>query len=91
MANLKKAAAKKTTTRKVATPKVKTKKTAAGKKALTKKAADNKPPIKKGSKLACQVCGFAVTVDSVCGCVEETALICCETPMKIKKPTAMKK
>jgi len=91
MANLKKAAAKKTTDRKAATPKVKNKKTAAGKKALTKKAADNKPPIKKGSKLACQVCGFAVTVDRICGCLEETPLICCDTPMKIKKPTAVKK
>jgi len=91
MASLKKAAAKKTTAKKAPTPKVKTKKTAVAKKTVTKKAAGNKPAIKKGSKLACQVCGFAVTVDRICGCLEETPLICCKTPMKLKRPTAIKK
>lgn len=91
MASLKKAGAKKTAAKKAATPKVKTKKTAVAKKTVTKKTVDNKLAIKKGSKLACQVCGFAVTVDRICGCMEETPLICCETPMKLKKPTAMKK
>ena len=91
MASLKKAAAKKTTAKKAPPTKVKTKKTAVAKKTVTKKAAGNKPAIKKGSKLACQVCGFAVTVDRICGCMEETPLICCKTPMKLKKPTAIKK
>lgn len=91
MASLKKAVAKNPTAKKAATPEVKTKKTAVAKKATTKKAADQKSPIKKGSKLGCQVCGFAVTVDSVCGCPEEAHFICCETPMKLKRPTAKKK
>lgn len=91
MVSLKKAAAKKTTAKKTVATKMKTKKTAVAKKAVPKKAVDNKQAIKKGSKLACQVCGFAVTVDRVCGCVEETPLICCETPMKLKRPTAIKK
>lgn len=65
---------------------VKTKKkiTAVAKKkkpAATRKAAKTK----KGSKLSCNVCGMVVTVDEVCGCVEEHALICCSTPMKPKK------
>ena len=72
--------------KKATTPKVKTKKTA-----VAKKATENKPAIKKGSKLACQVCGFAVTVDRICGCPEETHFICCDTPMKLKRPTAKKK
>jgi hypothetical protein len=91
MASLKKAAAKKSAAKKAPTPKVKTKNSAVAKKTVTKKAADNKPAIKKGSKLACQVCGFAVTVDRICGCVEETHLICCKTPMKLKRLTAIKK
>ena len=91
MVSPKKASAKKAMTKKAATPKVKTEKAAVAKKAVTKKAADKKPAIKKGSKLACQVCGFAVTVDHICGCLEEIPLICCETPMKLKKPTEMRK
>ncbi len=87
----KKAAPKKTTARKAAAPKVKTPKTAAVKKAATIKATEEKPAIKKGSKLACHVCGFAFTVDRVCGCLEEAHLICCDTPMKLKKTAAKKK
>jgi len=92
MVSPKKAAAKKTTAGKAPTPKVKAKTTAVAKKTVTKKAAgNNKQAIKKGSKLACQVCGFAVTVDRICGCIEETALLCCKTPMKLKRPAAIKK
>lgn len=91
MARLKKTAANKTAAKKVATSKVKTKKTSVAKKVLTKKATDDKPVIKKGSKLACQVCGFAFTVDRLSSSVEEADLICCETPMKLKKPAAKKK
>jgi len=87
----KKAVTKKTAAKKTAPAKVGTKKTAVAKKAVTKKAAADKPAIKKGSKLACQVCGFAITVDRVCGCIEEAYLVCCETPMKHKRPSVKKK
>ena len=90
MASLNKGTVKKTTAKKAPTTK-KSKKTAVAKKTVTKKVADNKTAIKKGSKLACQVCGFAVTVDRICGCIEETRLICCKTPMKLKSATAIKK
>ena len=90
MAMLKKAAAKKPAAKKAAAPKVKAKKTAVAKKAVTKTAAD-KPVIKKGSKLACRECGFAITVDRTCGCAEEAHMICCDTPMKLKRPAAKKK
>ncbi len=75
----------------MSTPKAETKKTAVAKKAVAKKPAEDKlTSIKKGSKLACQVCGFALTVDRTCGTMEETLLICCETPMKLKRPAARK-
>ncbi|MBI5097638.1 MAG: hypothetical protein HZB30_00160 [Nitrospirae bacterium] len=41
--------------------------------------------MKKGSKYQCGVCGIAVTVDEVCGCVEAHNIICCDKPMKPKK------
>lgn len=87
----KKAVTKKTTSKKAAPAKVGTKKTAVAKKAVTKKAVEDQPVIKKGSKFACQVCGFAITVDRVCGCIEEDYLVCCETPMKHKRPSVKKK
>ena len=87
----KKAVTKKITAKKAAPAKVGTKKTAVAKKAVTKKAAVDQPAIKKGSKFACQVCGFAITVDRVCGCIEEAYLVCCETPMKHKRPSVKKK
>jgi hypothetical protein len=82
-------------TEKAAVKKVEAKKTpakkAVAKKAVAKKTTNNNPVIKKGSKLACEVCGFAITVDNICGCVEEAQLICCDTQMKHKKPVAKKK
>jgi hypothetical protein len=87
----KKVAAKKTSVKKTVATKVTAKKKAVAKKAVTAKKTDNKPVIKKGSKLDCKVCGFAITVDNISGSVEEALLICCETPMNIKKPTAKKK
>ena len=87
----KKVAAKKTSAKKTVAPKVTAKKTAVAKKAVIAKKTDNKPAIKKGSKLDCKVCGFAITVDNISGCVEEAYLVCCETPMNLKKPTAKKK
>ena len=91
MAILKKTTANKTTAKKVATSKVKAQKTSVAKKVVTKKATADKPAIKKGSKLACQICGFAFTVDRLSDSVEEADLICCDTPMKLKRPAAKKK
>ena len=91
MATLKKTAANKTTGKKMATSKVKAQKTSVAKKMVPKKATNDKPAIKKGSKLACQICGFAFTVDRLSNSVEEADLICCETPMKLKRPAAKKK
>jgi len=59
----------------------KKKKTASSKKSSKAKASK----IKKGSKYQCGVCGVAVTVDEVCGCVETHEFICCDKPMKLKK------
>lgn len=87
----KKVAAKKTSEKKTVAPKVTAKKTAVAKKAAKAKTTDNKPIIKKGSKLNCKVCGFAITVDSISGVVEEAYLECCEMPMNLKKPTSKKK
>jgi hypothetical protein len=48
-----------------------------------KKAA--KKGVKKGEAYKCSVCGLAVTVDEVCGCVDTCDILCCEKPMKPKK------
>jgi hypothetical protein len=55
------------------------------KKAVKKVAKVSKKGIKKGAGYACSVCGLAVTVDEVCGCVDTCDIICCEKPMKPKK------
>ena len=44
-----------------------------------------KSGVKKGDVYRCGVCGLAVTVDEVCGCVDTCDIICCEKPMKPKK------
>jgi hypothetical protein len=41
--------------------------------------------VKKGDVYKCGVCGIAVSVDEVCGCVNTCDIICCEKPMKLKK------
>ncbi len=41
--------------------------------------------VKEGDVYKCGVCGLAVTVDEVCGCVDACDIICCEKPMKPKK------
>jgi hypothetical protein len=58
-------------------------KKAAVKKASPKKATKKPLPSKK-PKLECGICGFAVTVDHACGCVEEHPIICCGKKMKKK-------
>jgi len=47
-----------------------------------KKAA--KKAVKRGDMYTCGVCGLAVTVDEVCGCVDACDIICCEKQMKPK-------
>ncbi len=44
-----------------------------------------KKGVKKGDVYKCGVCGLAVTVDEVCGCVDACDIICCEKPLKPKK------
>ncbi len=45
----------------------------------------------KGDVLECEVCGFSVTVDEVCGCAEVHEILCCGEPMKARAPTARAK
>ena len=42
----------------------------------------------KGDSFVCEVCGLAVTVDTVCGCAEVCDIICCGQTMKEKKTRA---
>jgi hypothetical protein len=44
-----------------------------------------KRKIKKGAKYACSVCGVAVTIDEICGCVDVCDIICCDRQMKPRK------
>lgn len=50
-----------------------------GSKAVAKKG------VKKGDVYKCSVCGLAVRVDEICGCVDMCDIVCCEKPMKPKK------
>ena len=38
----------------------------------------------KGNSYECEVCGLAVTVDEVCGCMGVCDIICCSKPMKAR-------
>ena len=44
-----------------------------------------KKKIDKGDSYVCEVCGLAVSVDEVCGCVDVCDIICCGRPMKERK------
>jgi rubrerythrin len=44
-----------------------------------------KKAVKEGDVYKCSVCGLAVTVDEVCGCVDACDIVCCEKPMKPKR------
>ena len=44
-----------------------------------------KKVVTKGDVYKCGVCGLAVIVDEVCGCVDTCDIICCEKQMKPKK------
>ena len=61
----------------------------AQKAAPAKKAAAARKAV-KGDSLECVVCGYAVTVDEDCGCVEEHVLLCCGEPMKPRRKAAVK-
>jgi len=52
---------------------------------MTKKGVKKTAKSKKGSCYACGVCGLAVTVDNICGCVDACDIICCGEEMKPKK------
>jgi len=57
------------------------------KKAVAKKATKKAPAkgkTKKGDVYGCRVCGLAVSVDEVCGCVDYCDIICCDVPMNKK-------
>jgi hypothetical protein len=41
--------------------------------------------LKSGSHYQCGVCGLAVTVDEVCGCVDFCDIICCGEQMRPSK------
>lgn len=65
---------------------------AAKKKTVRKKAAKKKKAagtsakkIKKGERFSCSVCGVAVRIDEVCGCVDTCDIICCGKEMKPNK------
>ena len=44
-----------------------------------------KKKMAKGGSYICGVCGLAVSVDEVCGCVDVCDIICCGKPMKERK------
>lgn len=44
-----------------------------------------KAAVKQGSRYACSVCGLAVTVDTVCDCIDTCDIICCGETMKAKR------
>lgn len=48
-------------------------------------------PAARGDVLTCELCGFSVIVDEVCGCVEAHELICCDLPMTRRAARAAKR
>jgi len=48
----------------------------------------SKKSVKKGEQYRCTVCGLAITVDEICGCIDTCDIVCCEMPMKPKKKAA---
>jgi hypothetical protein len=60
----------------------------AEKKGAPVKKATAKKKISKGDSYVCEVCGLAISVDEVCGCVDACDIICCSKPMKQRKARA---
>lgn len=52
---------------------------------MAKKSAKKVTKSKKGSRYGCRVCGLAITVDNICGCVDACDIICCGEAMQGKK------
>ncbi len=48
-----------------------------------------KAATRKGAKYGCQACGLVVSVVDDCGCATMD-LVCCNTPMKKKRPPVRK-
>lgn len=48
-----------------------------------------KAATRKGSKYGCKLCGMIVSVVEDCGC-RSVDLLCCDTPMKKKRPPVKK-
>jgi hypothetical protein len=69
-------------TKKKAAPKKAVAKTKPVKKTLKKTSPKKQKDLKAGSGYECRVCGLAVTVDTVCGCVDYCDIICCGEQMK---------
>lgn len=42
-------------------------------------------PKEKSDAYECNVCGYRLIVDEICGCAEEHVYICCGTEMKNKR------
>lgn len=57
----------------------------AEKKEKKAKKAPAKKKIAKDDSYACEVCGLAVSVDEVCGCVDACDIVCCGKPMTERK------
>jgi hypothetical protein len=52
---------------------------------MTAKGTKKAPKNKKGGKYSCNVCGLAISVDELCGCVDTCDIVCCGQEMKPKK------
>lgn len=52
---------------------------------MAKKSTKKAKRAKKGSRYVCGVCGLAITVDNICGCVDACDIICCQEAMRPKR------
>jgi hypothetical protein len=52
---------------------------------MKKKTSKTPNKAKKGNGYVCGVCGLAVTVDNICGCLDPCDIICCGKTMKPRK------
>lgn len=52
---------------------------------MAKKNARKKTKAKRATRYGCDVCGLAISVDNICGCVDACDIVCCGEEMKPKK------
>lgn len=52
---------------------------------MVKKAHKKTSKTKKANRYSCRVCGLAISVDNICGCVDTCDIICCGEEMKPKQ------